>query len=96
MPQLGVTLDLKQPVGCARLGIEEEGGRVDARRAGVVGRWCRLRQQLSVPTNADGNGATEWSVQVPANVPIGPVFFQTLKFGSVSNMVKAESLRREF
>jgi len=65
VPQLGVTLDLKQPT------------------------------QLSVPTNADDKGATEWSVRVPTNAPIGPVFFQALKFGSVSNVVEAQILRRE-
>ena len=62
VPQLGVTLGLKQPT------------------------------QLSVPTTADGNGAAEWSVRVPANAPIGPVFFQAVKYGSVSNVVEAEIL----
>jgi len=65
VPQLGVTLDLKQP------------------------------KQLSVPTQADGNGATEWSVKIPANAPVGPVFFQALKSGSVSNVVEAEILPGE-
>jgi len=65
VPQLGVTLDLKQP------------------------------KQLPVPTQANGNGVTEWSVTIPANAPVGPVFFQALKSGSVSNVVEAEILPRE-
>jgi len=65
LPQLGVTLDLKQPT------------------------------QLPVPTNADDNGVTEWSMQIPANAPIGPVFFQAVKYGSVSNVLEAEILPRE-
>ena len=48
--------------------------------------------QLPVPTRADGNGAAEWSVKVPANAPIGPVFLQALKSGSVSNVAEAEIL----
>jgi len=63
VPQLGVTLDLKQPA------------------------------QLSVPTRADGSGTAEWSMIIPANAPIGPIFFQALKTGSVSNVVEAEILR---
>jgi len=62
VPQLGVTLGVKQPT------------------------------QLSVPTKADRNGAAEWSMQIPANAPIGPVVFQALKSGSVSNVVEAEIL----
>jgi len=49
-------------------------------------------KQLPVPINADGNGVTEWSVTVPARAPVGPVFFQAVRSGSVSNVVKAEIL----
>jgi len=65
VPQLGITLDLKQP------------------------------KQLRVPNNADGDGVTEWSVTVPAKAPVGPVFFQAVKYGSVSNVVEAEILPTE-
>ena len=48
--------------------------------------------QLPVPTTANGKGKAKWGVKIPANAPIGPVFFQALKSGSVSNVVETQIL----
>jgi len=50
------------------------------------------RQFEIARANADGDGVTEWSVTVPAEAPVGPVFFQAVTYGSVSNVVEAEIL----
>jgi len=70
-------------------------GSTDLPRLGVT-LDLKRPTQLSVPTRADRNGAAEWSMQIPANAPIGPVFFQAVKYGSVSNVVESEILPGEY